>query len=108
MTYALVVIGIWVFLVYGIGQFAESKGRRRWPWMFFAALLSPILAFIGLVIAGTSIEGRMHQETQVQKRIRSATPISVGQIKELGDLRDAGLITAEEFEAKKADLLNRV
>jgi hypothetical protein len=35
-----------------------------------------------------------------------ADPIE--QIRKLGDLRDAGVLTPEEFEAKKADLLKRV
>jgi tRNA threonylcarbamoyladenosine modification (KEOPS) complex Pcc1 subunit len=32
----------------------------------------------------------------------------IEQIKKLGELRDAGLLTPEEFEAKKADLLGRL
>jgi len=30
------------------------------------------------------------------------------QLRKLADLRDAGIVTAEEFEAKKADLLRRL
>jgi hypothetical protein len=30
------------------------------------------------------------------------------QIKQLGSLRDAGVLTADEFEAKKAELLKRI
>lgn len=30
------------------------------------------------------------------------------QIRKLGELRDAGVLTAEEFEAKKAELLARM
>jgi hypothetical protein len=30
------------------------------------------------------------------------------QIKKLAELRDMGVVTAEEFEAKKADLLKRL
>jgi hypothetical protein len=32
----------------------------------------------------------------------------VEQIKQLGELRDAGLLTPEEFETKKAELLSRM
>ena len=35
-----------------------------------------------------------------------ATPAEL--IREIGRLRDEGLITEEEFQAKKADLLSRV
>lgn len=33
---------------------------------------------------------------------------ALDQIKRLGDLRDAGLVTPDEFEAKKAELLGRL
>jgi hypothetical protein len=37
-----------------------------------------------------------------------ATPDVTDQLRKLADLRDAGIVTAEEFEAKKADLLRRL
>lgn len=40
--------------------------------------------------------------------VQSQTGDVVDQIKRLGDLRDGGLITPEEFEAKKSDLLERL
>jgi hypothetical protein len=33
---------------------------------------------------------------------------AIEQIRRLGELRDAGLLTPEEFEAKKAELLRRI
>ncbi|WP_104087929.1 DUF4429 domain-containing protein [Arthrobacter sp. GMC3] len=38
----------------------------------------------------------------------AAAPDVMGQLQQLGQLRDAGVVTAEEFEAKKAELLNRL
>jgi hypothetical protein len=35
-------------------------------------------------------------------------PSPLALIRELGELRDAGLLTEEEFQAKKAELLSRV
>ena len=32
----------------------------------------------------------------------------IEQIRKLGELRDAGILTPEEFESKKADLLGRL
>ena len=46
-----------------------------------------------------------------QRPIPSATSGAaevIEQVRQLGALRDAGLITTEEFEAKKADLLGRL
>lgn len=37
-----------------------------------------------------------------------APPGITGLLRELGELRDAGLLTAAEFEAKKAELLQRL
>jgi hypothetical protein len=38
----------------------------------------------------------------------SATPDPMDQLKKLGGLRDAGVLTEQEFEAKKAELLGRM
>ncbi|MCR2825376.1 PH domain-containing protein [Microbacterium sp. zg.Y909] len=38
----------------------------------------------------------------------SAGPDVMQQLKQLGELRDAGVVTPEEFEAKKAELLRRI
>jgi hypothetical protein len=37
-----------------------------------------------------------------------AQPDIADQIRKLAELRDAGILTSEEFEAKKADLLERL
>ena len=38
----------------------------------------------------------------------SGPPDVMDQLRKLGELRDAGILTAEEFEAKKAELLARM
>jgi hypothetical protein len=38
----------------------------------------------------------------------SSQPDVLGQLKQLAELRDAGIVSAEEFEAKKAELLGRL
>lgn len=43
----------------------------------------------------------------IRSRIGSA-PDVMAQLRELGELRDAGVVTPEEFEAKKAELLKRL
>ena len=40
--------------------------------------------------------------------IHPAQPDVMDQLKKLGELRDAGVLTDEEFEAKKTDLLSRL
>ena len=38
----------------------------------------------------------------------ASNPDALGQLHKLGELRDSGVITADEFESKKAELLRRV
>ncbi len=38
----------------------------------------------------------------------TANPDIIGQIKQLGELKEAGVLSQEEFEAKKAELLRRL
>lgn len=38
----------------------------------------------------------------------SASVDAMAQLKQLGELRDAGILTADEFESKKAELLRRI
>ena len=54
--------------------------------------------------------GRLVGEAPGISRLRQPSePDSPAQlIRELGELRDEGLVTEEEFEAKKADLLARM
>lgn len=40
--------------------------------------------------------------------IQAATPSALDQIKQLAELRDAGVLTEDEFQAKKASLLDQV
>ncbi len=40
--------------------------------------------------------------------VGSKTPDVMSQLKQLGELRDAGVLTEEEFQAKKTDLLGRL
>lgn len=46
--------------------------------------------------------------TAMRPRHREPGPSPAELIREIGRLRDEGLITEEEFQAKKADLLSRV
>lgn len=43
-----------------------------------------------------------------QPAAASAEPDVLGQLEQLGKLRDAGVLTDAEFESKKAELLHRL
>jgi hypothetical protein len=56
---------------------------------------------------------RTQVESVIAERGRPASPVvsapdSMAQLKQLGELRDAGILTEEEFGAKKASILARM
>jgi hypothetical protein len=53
----------------------------------------------------TYISNRMTAATQPQQVVHHAAPDLADQIRKLASLRDDGILTEEEFQAKKADLL---
>jgi hypothetical protein len=61
------------------------------------------------------IAGMIRSEAQNRQAPANQPPVPqpqapdvMDQLKKLGELRDAGVLTSEEFEAKKADLLARL
>jgi hypothetical protein len=105
----LILIVVYLAILYGVGKTAENKGRRPFPWIALALVLG-ILAFIPLLIAGTSREGRLEQlaeEEEMRASLRPTAP-ATQQLKELGELKEAGVLTDEEFSAKKAALMDRI
>lgn len=55
-----------------------------------------------------AIRDRMASAHSAQHQQPSAAPDIADQIRKLGELRDQGLLSAEEFDTKKADLLSRM
>ena len=45
-------IFFWVFLSILVGIFAGSKSRSKFGWFFISLLISPLIAFIILLVAG--------------------------------------------------------
>lgn len=52
--------------------------------------------------------GTQEEPTTSSDQGAAASPDVLDQLQKLGELRDAGVITPEEFETKKPDLLRRV
>jgi hypothetical protein len=92
----ILALAVYLGICFWVGKTAEGKGRRFAPWVFLAALIG-VFAFIPLLIAGPSHKGLLRRQ-----------PSSPGHIKELSELHEAGVLTTAEFEAKKADLLDRL
>jgi hypothetical protein len=56
----------------------------------------------------TEIETALAHRGRPSPAAPPAAPDHLGQLKQLAELRDAGVISDEEFQAKKADLLGRL
>jgi Short C-terminal domain len=105
----LIIVVAYIAVLYAIGKTAESKGRDPFPWIVLGLFLG-IFTFIPLLVAGTSREGRLEQlaeEEELRASLQPAVP-AVQQLKELGELKDAGVLTEEEFQAKKSALMDRI
>jgi Na+/H+ antiporter NhaC len=84
---------------------AESKGRSYNSFFWLSMLLSPLVMW---VVSSTisPLSGSAKVSESVDKR---NTSIDVSdQIKKLSALKDEGILTKAEFEAKKRDLLDRI
>jgi len=104
------VIGIIIALaiIFAVGKTAENKGRNPLPWMALALFIS-FFAFLPLLALGETTDERARRiEADEEVRASVSPPSAVAELRDLNDLREAGALTAEEFEAKKATLLQRI
>jgi hypothetical protein len=51
---------------------------------------------------------RLHETLESARRAATSSKANIDLIKQLGELKEAGLITAKEFEIKKKEILDRI
>ena len=108
------VIWFWVLITIIIDLFRshDLSGWAKALWFIFIFLLPLIGVLVYLIARG----GKMHehqvrdaqlQEQQVRSYVQEAagSQSSADQLAKLADLRDRGVITAEEFGREKAKIL---
>ena len=108
------VIWFWVLITVFIDIFRSDdlSGGAKTLW-FVLVLFFPLVGVLVYLIArgGTMQERSARQAQRQQKQIRSyvqeaaGSPSSADQLAKLADLRDRGVITAEEFDREKAKIL---
>jgi ABC-type multidrug transport system fused ATPase/permease subunit len=108
------VIWFWVLITVFIDIFRSDdlSGWAKTLW-FVLVLFFPLVGVLVYLIArgGTMQERSARQAQRQQKQIRSyvqeaaGSPSSADQLAKLADLRDRGVITAEEFDREKAKIL---
>ena len=101
---------VWIFI--DIFRSRDLSGWAKALWFLFV-LFIPLIGVLAYVIArGDKMQERTAREAQQQDqelrayaRETAGSQSSADQLAKLADLRDRGVISAEEFEREKAKIL---
>lgn len=108
------VIWIWILIYVFIDIFRshDLSGWAKALWFIFVLFIPLIGVLVYLIARGGSMQERaarqaQQQDQEVRRYIQQAAgePNSADQLAKLADLRDRGVITADEFEREKAKIL---
>jgi Short C-terminal domain/Phospholipase_D-nuclease N-terminal len=102
---------IWVFL--DIFRSPDLSGWAKALWFVFVLFIPLIGVLVYLIARGDSMHERAAQQAQRQdeefrsyvQQAASGSASPADQLAKLADLRDRGVISAEEFEREKAKVL---
>jgi len=101
---------IWVFI--DIFRSHDLSGWAKALWFLFVLFIPLIGVLVYLIVRGGSMHERAQQQARQQDReFRAYVQQAAGsqstadQLTKLADLRDRGVISAEEFEREKAKIL---
>lgn len=110
----LLVIWFWILITVFIDIFRshDLSGGGKALWFLFVLFIPLIGVLVYLIARGSSMHERAAQQAQQQdEAFRSYVQQAAGetstadQLAKLADLRDRGVITAQEFERQKAKIL---
>ncbi len=108
------VIWFWILITIIIDIFRshDLSGWAKALWFLFILFLPLIGVLVYLIARGGKMHEHQVQQAQVQEeQLRgyvqqaAGSPSSADQLAKLADLRDRGVITAEEFDREKAKVL---
>ena len=108
------VIWFWILITVFVDIFRshDLSGPAKALWFLFVLIIPLIGVLVYLIARGGSMHERMVQRAERQDdQLRSYLQETAGpqstadQLTKLADLRDRGVITAEEFEREKAKIL---
>jgi membrane protein implicated in regulation of membrane protease activity len=111
----LFVIWFWILITVFIDIFRSQdlSGWGKALWFLFVLFIPLIGVLVYLIARGSSMQERAQRQAQQQDQaFRSYVQEAAGegsstadQLAKLADLRDRGVITAQEFESQKAKIL---
>jgi len=107
---------IWIFIaitvVFDIFRSRDLSGWGKALWFLFVLVVPYLGVFIYLVVRGGKMHERQANAAAAQQaafddyvRQTAGTGDVASQLTQLADLRDRGVISADEFESQKAKLL---
>jgi hypothetical protein len=109
------VIWFWILITVFIDIFRshDLSGGAKALWFLFVLLLPLIGVLVYLIVRGGSMHERavrqaQHQDQEFRNYVQQAAGSQTSpadQLAKLADLRDRGVITAEEFNRQKAKIL---
>ena len=108
------ILWIWVLIYVFIDIFRshDLSGWAKALWFVFVLFLPLIGVLVYLIARGGEMHERaarqaQQQDQEVRRYIQQAAgePNSADQLAKLADLRDRGVITADEFDREKAKVL---
>ncbi len=114
LYFFLFVIWIWIaiMVIFDIFRSRDLSGWGKALWFLFVLLLPYLGVFIYLIARGGKMHERQANAAAAQQaafddyvRQTAGTGDVASQLTQLADLRDRGVISADEFESQKAKLL---
>jgi cbb3-type cytochrome oxidase subunit 3 len=110
------VIWIWILIMVFIDIFRshDLSGGAKALWFLFVLFIPFIGVLVYLIARGGKMHERAARQAQqqdaearayIQQAAGSSAASSADQLTKLADLRDRGVISAEEFEREKAKVL---
>jgi ABC-type multidrug transport system fused ATPase/permease subunit len=115
LEFFLFVIWIWILIMVFIDIFRSRDlgGFAKALWFLFVLFIPLLGVLVYLIARGGSMHERAVRQAQQQDRefrtyVQDAagSQSSADQLAKLADLRDRGVISAEEFEREKAKVLS--
>ncbi|WP_319412174.1 SHOCT domain-containing protein [uncultured Cohaesibacter sp.] len=96
----MIIIFAWILFALIPGFVASSRGNSFFLFFLLSILLSPLVGLIiALLVPSKTISNRGIEITS-----HAATNVA-DEIRKLSDLQKDGIITLDEFERKKSDLI---
>ena len=108
------VLWIWILIYVFIDIFRshDLSGWAKALWFIFVLFIPLIGVLVYLIARGGEMQHRAQQQAQQQDQEArryiqdvAGAPNSADQLAKLADLRDRGVITADEFDREKAKIL---